>query len=82
MSVEDGVRRHTRGRPATRVFEAGWRGTSARTPGPGEGAGLGLAIVRGVAEAHGGEVSVANHGPGCRFVLSLPANPGLGWTRA
>jgi signal transduction histidine kinase len=59
-----------------RVFEPGWRGTSARTPGQGEGAGLGLAIVRGVADAHGGEVTVANHGPGCRFVLRLPMAPG------
>jgi signal transduction histidine kinase len=55
-----------------RVFEPGWRASPARTPGAGEGAGLGLAIVRGVAEAHGGTVTVANHGPGCRFVLSLP----------
>lgn len=55
-----------------RVFEAGWRGTGARTPGPGAGAGLGLAIVRGVAEVHGGEATVANHGEGCRFVLRVP----------
>lgn len=55
-----------------RVFEAGYRGTSARTPAEGEGAGLGLAIVRGVLEAHGGSVSVANHAPGCRFVAVLP----------
>ena len=55
-----------------RVFEAGWRGTGARTPRPGAGAGLGLAIVRGVAEAHGGEATVANHAEGCRFVIWLP----------
>jgi signal transduction histidine kinase len=55
-----------------RVFEPGWRGTSARTPASGEGAGLGLAIVRGVADVHGGEVRVTNRGGGCRFVLSLP----------
>jgi signal transduction histidine kinase len=55
-----------------RVFEAGWRGTGARTPRPGAGAGLGLAIVRGVAEAHGGEATVANHAAGCRFVIWLP----------
>jgi signal transduction histidine kinase len=55
-----------------RVFEAGWRGTAARTPGIGEGAGLGLAIVRGVAEAHGGSVSVENLGDGCCFELRVP----------
>ncbi len=57
----------------TRVFEPGWRATEARTPVRGEGAGLGLAIVRGVVEAHGGQVAVGNEGPGCRFVLRLPA---------
>ncbi len=56
-----------------RVFEPGWRATGARTPVPGEGAGLGLAIVRGVVEAHGGQVAVGNAGSGCRFVLRLPA---------
>lgn len=54
-----------------RVFEAGWRGTSARTPGEG-GAGLGLAIVRGVAEAHGGTASAANVAAGCVFRIRLP----------
>lgn len=56
-----------------RVFEAGWRGTDARTPGTA-GAGLGLAIVKGVADAHGGTVDVANAGRGCRFRLALPAS--------
>lgn len=55
-----------------RVFETGWRATDARTPEPGTGAGLGLAIVRSVAEAHGGHVEVRNDGPGCRFRLSVP----------
>jgi signal transduction histidine kinase len=55
-----------------RVFEPGWRGSFARTPSPGDGAGLGLAIVRRVAEAHGGEVEVRNQGGGCRFELRLP----------
>lgn len=57
-----------------RVFEPGWRATDARTPGQGEGAGLGLAIVRGVAEAHGGRVDVRNDGPGCCFELRIPAH--------
>nr|WP_246256724.1 HAMP domain-containing sensor histidine kinase [Isoptericola halotolerans] len=59
-----------------RLFEAGWRGTAARTPRSG-GAGLGLSIVRSVAEAHGGRVEARNvtpadGGPGCRFTLTLP----------
>lgn len=54
-----------------RVFEAGWRAGPARTPSAG-GAGLGLAIVRGVAEAHGGTATVRNVDGGCRFELRLP----------
>jgi signal transduction histidine kinase len=56
-----------------RVFEVAWRGSSARTPEAGTGAGLGLAIVRGLVEAHHGTVSVSNLGPGCRFTVRLPA---------
>jgi signal transduction histidine kinase len=56
-----------------RVFDMAWRGTRARTPGTGGGAGLGLAIVRGIAEAHQGRVSVVNTGHGCRFEVRLPA---------
>jgi signal transduction histidine kinase len=55
-----------------RVFDAGWRGSGARTPGSDEGAGLGLAIVRGVVQAHGGEVLVRNVEGGCRFEVRLP----------
>lgn len=56
-----------------RVFEPGWRGSSARTPGDEGGSGLGLAVVRGVVEAHHGQVSVANVEGGCRFEVRLPA---------
>jgi signal transduction histidine kinase len=38
----------------------------------GGGAGLGLAIVRGIAEAHRGTVRVDNVGAGCRFLVELP----------
>ncbi|HEY1624438.1 MAG TPA: ATP-binding protein [Streptosporangiaceae bacterium] len=55
------------------VFDLAWRGTDARSPEPGSGAGLGLAIVRGVAEAHQGSVRVVNTEDGCRFELRLPA---------
>jgi signal transduction histidine kinase len=55
------------------VFDLAWRGTDARSPAPGSGAGLGLAIVRGVAEAHRGSVRVQNTGDGCCFEMRLPA---------
>ena len=56
------------------VFDLAWRGTDARSPAPGSGAGLGLAIVRGVAEAHQGGVRVTNAAGGCRFELRLPVH--------
>ena len=58
------------------VFETAWRGSAARTPGADGGAGLGLAIVRGIIEAHHGQVSVVNAGDGCRFEIRLPALAG------
>lgn len=70
LSVTDGCG----GIPADdlpRVFDTGWRGTDARTP-PG-GAGLGLAIVRGIVEAHEGHAAVRNVPGGCRFEVTLPA---------
>ncbi|WP_433303564.1 sensor histidine kinase [Actinoplanes sp. CA-030573] len=54
-----------------RVFDIAFRGERARTPG--SGGGLGLAIVRGLVEAHGGHVGVRNTGGGCRFEVRLPA---------
>lgn len=53
-----------------RVFDTGWRGTHARTPPAG--AGLGLAIVRGIVEAHRGQAAVHNVPGGCRFEVTLP----------
>jgi signal transduction histidine kinase len=58
-----------------RVFEVAFRGERARTPqadGSSGGGGLGLAIVRGLVEAHGGRVAVRNTGLGCRFEVRLP----------
>jgi signal transduction histidine kinase len=54
-----------------RVFEAAFRGEAARTPGDGSG-GLGLAIARGIVEAHEGEISVRNFKRGCAFTIRLP----------
>ncbi|MFL6113286.1 MAG: sensor histidine kinase, partial [Catenulispora sp.] len=60
-----------------RVFDVAFRGEPARTPGSagaqGAGGGLGLAIVRGLVDAHEGRVAVANVDGGCRFVVHLPA---------
>ncbi|WP_433080342.1 sensor histidine kinase [Dactylosporangium sp. CA-052675] len=56
-----------------RVFDVAFRGTPARTPDSSAGGGLGLAIVRGLVEAHQGTVSAANAGDGCRFVVRLPS---------
>jgi signal transduction histidine kinase len=56
----------------SRVFDVAFRGESARTPDPSGGAGLGLSIARGIVEAHSGEISVRNTGPGCEFLITLP----------
>jgi len=58
-------------RDIDQVFEMAYRGDAARTPGDG-GGGLGLAVARGLVEAHQGQISVQNEGPGCRFVVRLP----------
>lgn len=59
-----------------RLFDAGWRGTTARSPHTVDisgGAGLGLAIARGIARAHGGDVTAANlPGAGAIFTISVP----------
>ncbi|MFI2781023.1 sensor histidine kinase [Streptomyces sp. ALB3] len=57
-----------------RVFDTGWRGSPARTPPAG--AGLGLAIVRGIVEAHHGRADVRNVSGGCCFEVTLPVAPG------
>jgi signal transduction histidine kinase len=55
-----------------RVFDVAFRGESARTPDPSGGGGLGLSIARGIVEAHSGQISVRNTGPGCQFAIVLP----------
>jgi len=57
-----------------------FRGDAARAPDGAPdplagGAGLGLAIARGLVEAHRGSITVHNAGNGCRFVIRLPALP-------
>lgn len=53
-----------------RIFEVAFQGDRARTPGGG--AGLGLAIAKGFAEAHRGELTVENENGGACFTLRLP----------
>ena len=54
-----------------RVFEMGYRGNLARSPGEGRG-GLGLAVAQGLIQAHDGRISVTNESAGCRFTVRLP----------
>ena len=50
------------------VFERFYRGDKS-----GGGLGMGLAIVRGIIEAHGGRIWVESGQKGARFVFELPA---------
>jgi signal transduction histidine kinase len=57
-------------REIDRILDRFWRGERAR----GKGAGLGLPLVKGIAEAHGGSMYVeSSPGHGARFCLELPA---------
>jgi two-component system sensor histidine kinase KdpD len=56
-----------------RIFEKFFRGASAAT----SGAGLGLAISRGIMEAHGGALTATNRtGGGASFRVTIPPPPG------
>lgn len=57
-----------------RVFDVSFRGDTARTRDNG-GGGLGLAIAKGLLEAHRGSIQIANRATGCRFTLRLPVLP-------
>jgi signal transduction histidine kinase len=57
------------------LFEPFWRGAEA-TSRQIRGSGLGLALVRSIARAHGGEVTVDSEvGRGSVFALELPTAP-------
>ena len=60
-----------------RVFDRFFRGSSAHRRA---GTGLGLAVARGIAEAHGGTLTVTSDGPGMGaiFTLSLPLTRSTG----
>lgn len=52
------------------LFERFWRGRSAQTV---SGTGIGLAVVKRLAEAHGGTVTADSQpAPGARFVVRIP----------
>jgi signal transduction histidine kinase len=56
------------------IFDRYGQGKTGRTAG---GAGLGLAIAKGIAEAHGGAISVADSAlGGASFRLTVPAVAG------
>ncbi|MCA2215337.1 sensor histidine kinase [Jidongwangia harbinensis] len=55
-----------------KVFDRFWRADTSRTRATG-GSGLGLAIARKLAEAHGGDITVASRlGAGTVFTIRLP----------
>jgi signal transduction histidine kinase len=65
-----------------RVFDRFYRGDAARTRGAagegtvGSGAGLGLAIAKGVVEAHGGRIwAESAPGHGTAVIFELPRRP-------
>lgn len=75
ISVEDqgpGVPLNLRERVFERFFQAA--GPEVLTKGRASGLGMGLAIARGIVEAHGGHIWIesATDGHGARVVFSLP----------
>ncbi|WP_446666228.1 sensor histidine kinase [Flexivirga sp. B27] len=56
-----------------RMFDVGWRANTARTTETGTvGAGLGLAIARGIVEAHDGRISAEHVPDGFQLSVTLP----------
>ncbi|MGB1675942.1 MAG: ATP-binding protein, partial [Miltoncostaeaceae bacterium] len=61
------------------VFDRFYRADAARERGDRQGAGLGLAIARGIARAHGGDITVRSEpGRGAVFTVRLPRDLPVG----
>lgn len=64
-----------------RMFDIGWRDDRARTTRPDDtvtsSAGLGLAIARGLARAHGGDITAEHTPEGFRMNVTVPAAASL-----
>jgi signal transduction histidine kinase len=84
LAVEEGrveIQVHNEGTPIPAgdlpdLFEPFRRASTARASGA-RGWGLGLTLVKGLAEAHGGTVSVkSSEGQGTVFTVKLPPGPG------
>ncbi len=60
-----------------RLFDVAFQGSAARTPSTDSGAGFGLAIARGIVDAHAGRLEARNVPGGCRFAVHLddPTGP-------
>jgi len=54
------------------IFDRFYRGEKSRSRSTG-GAGLGLAIAKGIVEAHGGQIGVESGTQGTRFYFTIPA---------
>ena len=74
VSVEDAGSGLLEG-ASERMFDRFWRADESRTRSSG-GAGLGLAIARGLVQAHGGTIWAENRrGGGARVAFTLPLAP-------
>jgi signal transduction histidine kinase/ABC-type multidrug transport system ATPase subunit len=72
-TIELVVRDHGKGispHVADRIFESRVQGGTA-----GSGAGLGLAIARGIVDAHGGRLEARSASDGTAFTVTLPTEP-------
>jgi two-component system OmpR family sensor kinase len=71
-SVKLSVRDHGPGIPEDRIDKIFDRFSQGGNDRKGRGHGLGLTIAQGIAEMHGGSISVENVSPGCLFCVKLP----------
>ncbi|HET7489738.1 MAG TPA: ATP-binding protein [Acidimicrobiales bacterium] len=58
------------GDEAAQVFDRFWQGGAGRAAG---GSGIGLAVAKGIVDAHGGTLAARDTGSGAVFRLELPA---------